>query len=291
MTQDKESALAERNLAEGQANTPKGEVPSAPEATVSAAVANFRHGFNTQGRVEVLTAMGEEPREYQRKMESILDDLQPRPGLESELVEEIGETFWSIRRVRRMRNGLALKHIRRLWDEERMSALTEAQESYDLLEPFERLEAVLARRGQKPTAEEIEEFVESRTGDTAEEMDEFILLLQSLNEPMEERERKAALRQARAELRGFMESYGDLAERRSRQVETVDSAENLAALMAPHNQTAVLLQRLEDSHLRRVCQLTNTWRKSGRERSTIRKMTFEPGISMKTNKTQTQCPT
>ena len=188
----------------------------------------------------------------------MLDDLQPRPGLETELAEQIGETCWSIRRTQHMRRGLALKHIQIGSEAERTKALEHAEEAYERLEPFERLQAVLARRAEPPTTEEVEEFAQSCEDDDSDKMAEFIQLLTSLTEPMEEPERKAALRQARASLRQIMEPYETAAWHLSRQVEKVDSAENRAAMMAPHNQTAVLMQRLEDSHLRRLCQLTHT---------------------------------
>ena len=69
-----------------------------------------------------------------------------------------------------------------------------------LLEPFERLKEALSRRGQGPTAAEIEEFVKTRKGDSSRKMKEFITLLKSLKEPMEEPERKAARREARKQL-------------------------------------------------------------------------------------------
>ena len=47
--------------------------------------------------------------EYQQMMESLLEDLQL--GLESYRVEQMGETFWWMRRSQRIRDGLALKEF------------------------------------------------------------------------------------------------------------------------------------------------------------------------------------
>ena len=49
---------------------------------------------------EVLMGMGEG--EYREMMESLLEDLQL--GLESHLVEQMGETFWRMRRSQRIRD-------------------------------------------------------------------------------------------------------------------------------------------------------------------------------------------
>ena len=124
----------------------------------------------------------------------------------------------------------------------------------------------------------------------SEKMPEFIQLLTSLTEPMEEPERKAALRQARADLRQIMEPYETAAWHFSRQVEKVDSAENRAAMMAPHNQTAVLMQRLEDSHLRRLCQLTHTLAKIRQGALQDKKNNERSRMFMKTKKTHDKMP-
>lgn len=198
-------------------------------------MAHFRQGFYTEAQYALLLALGEEPKDYQRMMESLLEDLQPREGLESHLVEQMGETFWRMRRAQRIRDGLALKSIQSKLASEEMLATLQASQALAALEPFARLKGALSRRGQGPTAAEIQGFVESRRGDGSEEMQEFILLLKSLHEPMEERERKAARRKARVQLRRLMESYENLAWQCTRQAEKVGSSENLAALMAPED--------------------------------------------------------
>jgi hypothetical protein len=67
---------------------------STPEAEVPPAVANFRQEFSKESRLEVLMEIGGKPRQCQQMMESLLEDLQPPRGLESHLVEQMGETFW-----------------------------------------------------------------------------------------------------------------------------------------------------------------------------------------------------
>ncbi len=221
----------------------------------------FRQEFFNESRCEILLALGEEPQEYRRMMESLLADLQPRPGLESHLVEQMGETFWRMRRAQRMRDGLALKSIQKKVQGEEMVATMQASKAFEALEPFERLKEALSPRGAGPTAAEIDAFVKTRKGDSSEAMQEFILLLKSLHEPMEEQERKAARRKARKQLGPLMEAYENLAWRFSRQSERVHSPENLAALMAPQDQASVLLQRMEDSSLRRLWRLINAFGK------------------------------
>jgi hypothetical protein len=261
MSGDNEPEMTQEKTHEQEVNAPNAPGATTPESEVSPAVANFRQGILTESRRELMLALGEEPQEYQGMMESLLEDLQPRRGLESHLVEQMGETFWRMRRAQRVRDGLALKSIRRKVEGEEMVATMQASKVFEALEPFERLKEALSRRGQGPTAAEIDEFVKTRKGDSSEKMQEFILLLKSLKEPREEQERKAALREARKHLGPLMETYENLAWQYTRKSERVHSSENLAALMAPEDKHSAHLQRMEDSYLRRMWRIINAFGK------------------------------
>ena len=260
------SLNAEPQVSPENGNEPVVTAPGAPAATtpqreVTPAVADFRRRFFTDSRYGLLAALGEEPEEYQRMMESLLEDLQPRPGLETHLAEQMGETFWRMRRAQNMRDGLALRSIQRKVQGEEMRASTEACKVFEAVEPFERLKEALSRRGQGPTAAEIKEFEKSHKDDSSQRMQEFITLLNSLNEPMEEPERKAARREARKQLAPLMEPYESAAWQYGSKAEKVRSTENLAALMAPDDHHSAYLQRLEDSGLRRMWRLINAFGK------------------------------
>jgi hypothetical protein len=250
--------MTEENLAAHQANGRQAQGPVTPEGKANSAAANLRHGFYSQSRAEVLIALGEDPEDYLCLMESLKKDLHPREGLEDQLVTNMGETLWGMRRAQRMREGLALKRIQVRALGEQMTATAHAAKAFENLEPFEQLRAALSRRDKGPTEEEIESFVESCKKDSSPETRDFILLLTSLNEPMETAERKAALRQARVQLTSLMDGYETAAWTMARQAENIHSPENLAALMAPDGSNALLLQKMEDSHLRRLWRLTNT---------------------------------
>jgi hypothetical protein len=241
-----------------EVNAPQALGPSAAEPEANSAAANFRRGLCPESQADLLMALGEEPQDYRRMMASLLEDLEPRAGLESQLVEQMGETFWRMRRAQRMRDGLALKSIQAKLEAEMMTATKHASQALELLEPFEQLEQALSRRGGGPTAAEIDAFVHSRKRDSSQPMREFIILLQSLKVPMEERQRRDARRKARTQLRAFMEPYESAAWHFGRRCEKVSSPENLAAMMATEDHKGVLLQRMEDSHLRRLWRLTNT---------------------------------
>jgi hypothetical protein len=240
-----------------EVHAPSAPGPAAAEAAADSAVATFRKEFHIGSQPGLLRALGEEPEEYQRMMESLLEDLQPRAGLESHLVEQIGETFWRMRRAQHMRDGLAQKRIQDKVMAEQMAATMQASRALETVEPFERLGDALSRQREGPTAAEIAQFVESRKGDSSGEMQEFIVLLESLQQPMEERQRRAARQKARNELQRLMDPLQNVAMHFAVRCQQVQSPENRAALMAMDDEKGAPLQRMEDSQLRRLWRLTN----------------------------------
>ena len=159
--------------------------------------------------------MGMGEGEYQQMMASLLEDL--RLGLESHRVEQMGERFWRMRPSQRIRDGLALKNIK--VPGEGMAATGRSSQAFGSMEPFERLHKALSRPGQGPTAAEIviccgtailavtvhgrdargtskwHQYPSRSLWQAARvnpPMQEFITLLKSLSQPMEEKERKAA---------------------------------------------------------------------------------------------------
>jgi hypothetical protein len=98
--------------------------PMTTEGKSRSAAAKLRHGFYTQTRNEALVALGEDPAEYRRLLRSLADDLQPKAGLESELVLRMARILWRMRRGERMQDGLAIKRAQSGTDMEELSAGT-----------------------------------------------------------------------------------------------------------------------------------------------------------------------
>jgi len=71
------------------------------------------------------------------------------------------------------------------------------------------------------------------------------VLLKSLNKLEDGPERKAALRQARAQLRELEEGYRGICVKFAEQLDEMQSPENLAALTAPRDEKSLLMQRME----------------------------------------------
>ena len=77
------------NAHEPEVNAASAPAESTPEAEVTPTAFHFRKELMKDSKFEVLMGMGEGG--YQQTMESLLEDFQL--GLESHLVEQLGETF------------------------------------------------------------------------------------------------------------------------------------------------------------------------------------------------------
>ena len=265
-------------LETGLATEPEhaGQTPGpAPEPEKAASRRAYADEFYNQGRASVLSDMGENPGNFLRLMDSLKADLQPQGSLETHLVEQMGETLWRIKRTQRMQEGMGRKSVQARLQIEMAMATRAASEALDKAEPFARLQKALARLSG-PTIEQVNAFIKSQSGNKSHGMQEFIKMLNSLLTPREETERKALRSKVRAELRTYLEGYQSAFMAQSRQVQQVQSAENQAALMAPHGQVAMYLQRIDDSNVRRLCELTKTLAKV-REGALTRR-NFEKGV-------------
>jgi len=247
--------MTEENLAAHRANGQKTQGPVTPEGKANSAAANLRHGFYCKVQNGALVALGEDPQEYAGLMNSLENNL--GEGLECQLVELIADTVWRMKRAKRMQDGLAQKDIQAAKESQEARLLPQRVRAYENLDCYEDLTHALRPRGKGPTPDEIHAFVEHFKGDASEEMKEFFLLLKSLNKLEKGPERNAVRRKARAQLQAMVESYQRVCLKVEEHFDETRSPESLAALIAPRDENALLLQRVEDSSLRKLWRLTN----------------------------------
>jgi hypothetical protein len=247
--------MTEENLAARRANGSMSRGPVTPEGKAISAAANLRHGFYCQAPNGALTALGEDPEEYAGLMNSLENNL--AEGLESELRERIGDTLWRMKRAARMRNGLALKRIKAAQEFQDTTTLPQRARANENLECYGDMIKALGRRGKGPNSTEIQDFMKYFAHDDSEEMQEFFPVLKALTKLEEGPERRAACRQARAQLQKMEARYRRICQMMAEQFDEMQSPENLAALTAPQDEKSVFMQRMEDSSLRQLWRLTN----------------------------------
>jgi hypothetical protein len=251
----KKPEMTEENLAAHRANGAHSHGAVTPEGQARVAAANLRHGLYARTRNGALPALGEDPEDYAGLMNSLENNL--LEGLEGELKERIGDTLWRMKRAALVQDGLALRRIKAAQEAQEMMTLPQRVRSHENLIRLEDLASALRRRGNGPTAEEIHDFVKCFDDDPTEEMREFFTLLKSLSKLQDGPERKAALRQARAQLKELDESYRRLCRSVAEHFDEMQSPANLAALTAAEDEQSVGLRRAEDSSLRRLWRLMN----------------------------------
>ena len=247
--------MTEDNLAAHRANGSLSQGAVTPEGKARVAAANLRHGFYAQASNGALTALGEDPQEYSDLMKSLENNL--AAGLESELVQRIGDTLWRMKRAARMRDGIARKRLKAAIETQEMMTEPQRLRAYETLQGYEDLGLALRRRGNGPTPEEIQTFVKTCGNDPSEDMQEFLLLLKSLQKLEKGPERRAACRKARTQLEGLKESYRRICVMIGEKLDEMQSPESLAAHITPQEDKSLLMQRMEDSSLRQLWRLTN----------------------------------
>jgi hypothetical protein len=244
-----------------------------PEGKARAAKANLRHGFYSQADPEVLRALGEDPAEYRRMMKSLETDLPE--AMKAQIVGRIGRTFWRMQRAERMQDGLALKRVRKGTETEEFIA---APQTLEVCQTYEALCAPyrpINNPDPPPSRQDVENLIGAFGPKPPDEIKKAFPLYRAYWEaawkapiPDEEGEsnptpstaeleRDAAREKFEAALDPVTKKYARSQDLLMKRLEQVRSPENIAALMAPKEENAMLMQRMEDSSLRQLWRLTN----------------------------------
>jgi len=264
-----------KKLAANRVNGRKSRGAATPAGKARAARANLRHGFYSEAPQEVLVALGEDPADYRRMMASLENNL--AEGLESQLVRRIGRVLWRMQRAERMQDGLAVKRVQRgLQMEERLAA-PRMLHINGIYEGLCALGRMLNREDSTPAPGEIDALVNHFGATPPDDVRRLFPLLRSFGEAASKasglandngdagailpgtggQEREAARQKLDAALDEVMFPYRRALDAVMEECEKVRSPENIAALMAPRDENALLMQRMEDSNLRQLWRLTN----------------------------------
>jgi hypothetical protein len=268
--------MTERNLAAKRSNARKSRGAVTPAGRANSAAARLVHGFYSQAANEAMIALGEDPKKHAALLQSLVDDLQPRGGLQSEVVLQMGHTLWRMKRAERMQDGLAVKRVRSGLEMEQLLAGPRMLQIHDIYERLCAIGRMLNRPDSTPLPGEIEALVNAFGASPPDDVRKLFPLLRSYGEAaakapgpanengdtgptpsaIEGQEREAARQELRAALDEVIMPYARKEELLVEEFDKVRSPENIAALMAPRDESALLMQRMEDSSLRRLWRLT-----------------------------------
>jgi hypothetical protein len=263
--------------------------PVTPTGKAHSAAAMLRHGFYSRARDKAMIALGEDPKEYRGLLQSLLDDLEPGAGLQSELVLRMARALWRMQRAERMQDGLAVKRAQNGLQMAQLAAAPSLLENRDLYERLCAIGQMMNRPAPPPTPAEIEALVGAFGNKPLDDVQKLFPLVRSFGEAAskapwppngnddleptasspEAQESKSLHQQLRGALTEVATHYLKTGDLLMEMYDKTQSPENIAALMAPKNESSMFMQRMEDSNLRQLWRLTKMFLMVKRARGAV----------------------
>jgi Protein of unknown function (DUF2397) len=108
----KSPAVTPEKLAANQANGRQSHGPATVEGLERCRESSVRHGFYAKRSGDALRALGEDPDELERLLESLRATWQPSDEFQERLVERLGRALWRLERSDRVQDSIAVKQVR-----------------------------------------------------------------------------------------------------------------------------------------------------------------------------------
>jgi hypothetical protein len=128
-------------MAARRSNARKSRGPVTPEGKARAAVAHLQHGYYSKAAEVALTALGEDPAEFKRRLDSLIDTFEPADALEMGLVYRNARSLWRMERFDRIAESMVVK---RLEQTQKGKQYVEAVACLAINDKLERLKALFA---------------------------------------------------------------------------------------------------------------------------------------------------
>jgi hypothetical protein len=271
----KPKTLTPRQLAANRRNARRSHGAVTPQGRRRAAIANLRHGFYSRDWAAFLPALGENPAEFNRLLDSLIDTWKPANAFEMALVERLARTLWRMNRGDHIQEALALEQLEE--SRQNLEANTEAAFQFvaEKLPALKALAASAARKDFATQAEDLKLCVDMGGEEPGPADHRILVLLQRLRSPgrvdpemqplcvnliadvpaAEGEERGQLL----AELRETLAELIQLCGRAEAATGTSElpPPERVYAMMAPEGPGAALMLRMEDSGMRQLWRITN----------------------------------
>jgi len=260
----KRHKLTPRKLAANRTSGRLSRGPATPEGRERIRAANTRHGFYAQGNGEALRALGEDPADFERLVESLIESWQPVDGFEERLVMRLARALWRMERSDRVQESIAVRQLERQAERRDFREAYVRQHTETVIERMKALAAAAAKADYCADPSEIELF-QSLYGPEPDRWAKRILaLLRDLLKPApagaEAAERKAR-DEARKELQRLLweviRASENEAEQESDLSTDTTSRFERDEMLAPVHTQAALMMRMEDSSFLQVWRLTD----------------------------------
>jgi len=176
--------LTERKLAANRRNAARSCGPITPEGRARSAAAKLRHGFYSKSQEVALTALGEDPREFKRRLESLLTSYQPADALEWGLVVQMARAQWRMERFHRMAESLMVEHLEKMRKNKQVGEAILLAPLFDKYERLNELGGAVCMTWKTPLGPEALQVFEKCRGDLpAEKARQVLQLMLRLREP------------------------------------------------------------------------------------------------------------
>jgi len=266
--------MTQKGLAAKRRNGRAGHGPVTTAGKARAVAARLLHGFYSSRQDEVMTALGEDPREFEELLKSLLQSFQPRPGLESQLVLRMARVLWRQRRADRVQDAAALRHVKTRTQTEQLALGPRLIRVRAIYQKLLDLSAALTNHEAPPTPSPLEAFLAYFKASDPE-LQNLCAALSAFLEPLRNASpqvpdasdgsgsssKEGELAEARKKLEDALFDascrYRNSLDWRVAEIDEISSPANVAALMAPaESRDDHLMQRMEDSWARQLWRLT-----------------------------------
>jgi len=110
----KSPSMTPEKLAANQANGHLSHGPATPEGLDRCHDSAVRHGFYSKRSGEALRALGEDPQELDKLLDSLRATWQPTDEFQERLVKRLARAIWRMERSDRVQDSIAVKQVREM---------------------------------------------------------------------------------------------------------------------------------------------------------------------------------
>lgn len=101
-------------MAANRRNAALSHGPVSPAGKAQSAAANLLHGYYSQSTEVALTALGEDPAEYKRRLESLIRTWEAFDDMKIGLVVQLARALWRVERYHRVQESMAVQNQERM---------------------------------------------------------------------------------------------------------------------------------------------------------------------------------